>query len=62
MVGAPMKKLALCLPLLMMVGCATGPQNLISKNGYVIDTTHSSQSQNERIRYLVLHYTVFDDS
>ena len=61
MAGTPMNKFVFFLTFLMVAGCATAPKNLISKNGYAIDTAHSSQRQNERIRYLVLHYTVFDD-
>ncbi|WP_300632879.1 N-acetylmuramoyl-L-alanine amidase [Pseudomonas sp.] len=57
-----MKKLALMLSILMMTGCATGPKHLTLKDGYAVDTTHPSQSQNERVRFLVMHYTVFDDS
>ncbi|MGR2708886.1 N-acetylmuramoyl-L-alanine amidase [Pseudomonas sp. ArH3a] len=56
-----MKTLILFLAILTMAGCTTGPKNLIAKNGYAIDTTHESQSQNERVRHLVLHYTVLDD-
>lgn len=56
-----MKKAALFLAILLMTGCVTAPKNLIAKNGYAIDTTHTSPNQNERVRYLVLHYTVFDD-
>lgn len=57
-----MKALVLLLMLLMVAGCTTGTKKLTLKNGYVVDTSHSSQSQNERVRYLVLHYTVFDDN
>ena len=56
-----MKKAVLLLAILMMTACVTAPENLIVKNGYAVDTTHTSPNQNERIRYLVLHYTVFDD-
>lgn len=56
-----MNKIVLFLAVLMLAGCSTGPHNLSEKNGYAIDTTHSSPNQNERVRYLVLHYTVFDD-
>ncbi len=57
----PMKKLALFLTIWIVAGCTTGPDNLVVKNGYAVDTTHGSHAQNERIRYLVLHYTVLDD-
>ncbi|ONH50221.1 N-acetylmuramoyl-L-alanine amidase [Pseudomonas cedrina] len=56
-----MNKFVLFLAVLMLAGCSTAPNNLSVKNGYAIDTTHSSPNQNERVRYLVLHYTVFDD-
>ncbi|MGY2374046.1 N-acetylmuramoyl-L-alanine amidase [Pseudomonas sp. SDO524_S393] len=56
-----MKKSALFLAILLMTGCVTASKNLIEKNGYAIDTTHTSPNQNERVRYLVLHYTVFND-
>ena len=56
-----MKTLLLLLAMFLVTGCTTGPRNLTAKNGYAVDTTHVSQSQNERVRYLVLHYTVLDD-
>lgn len=46
-----MKKAVLLLAILMMTACVTAPENLIVKNGYAVDTTHTSPNQNERIRF-----------
>lgn len=56
-----MKKNVLFLTIMMLTGCVMSANKLIEKNGYAVDTTHASPNQNERVRYLVLHYTVFDD-
>jgi N-acetylmuramoyl-L-alanine amidase len=45
---------------LALIGCAS-PPTLIKNNGYAVDSSHSTQNQNERIRFLILHYTAADD-
>ncbi|CNI10003.1 N-acetylmuramoyl-L-alanine amidase [Yersinia pekkanenii] len=52
--------------LLLLAGCSS-PQSenshkLIDRGGYKIDTSHPSIAQNDRVRFLVLHYTAADDA
>lgn len=62
-----MKKIALLALSLFAAGC-TQPQspaltdNQIIRPGYRVNTQHPSQSQNDRVRFLVLHYTAANDT
>lgn len=47
-------------------GCTILPSqlehdSLIDRGAYKVNVTHAAQGKNERIRFLVLHYTAFDD-
>lgn len=44
----------------MLVGCASSPNQLRS-TGYYANSEYHALSQNDRVRFLVLHYTVADD-
>lgn len=62
-----MKKIALMALILFIVGCTktqNPPQsgNPLQRTGYLVNTLHPSQSQNERVRFLILHYTAANDS
>lgn len=46
---------------LLLAGCAD-TSSLTARNDYWVDTSSASSGQNERVRYLVMHYTAADDS
>ncbi|CFQ33255.1 N-acetylmuramoyl-L-alanine amidase [Yersinia bercovieri] len=52
--------------LLLLAGCSSTqsnkPHKLIDRGDYKIDTNHPSVAQNDRVRFLVLHYTATDDA
>lgn len=53
--------------LLLLAGCSRSggqhdPHTLIDRGEYKIDTSHPSDAKNERVRFLVLHYTATDDA
>lgn len=61
-----MKRIVLLLLIVWLSGCAD--QQLMVKRGkilvdhgdYQINTSHSAQGQNERVRFLIFHYTAVD--
>lgn len=62
-----MKKIALMALIFFITGCVktqNPPQsgNQIQRTGYLVNIQHPSQSQNERVRFLVLHYTAANDA
>lgn len=61
-----MKKLTLPTLALFIAGCAAPLPNPLPDPSvpteYRLNTQHSSESQNERVRFLVLHYTAVDDA
>jgi len=46
---------------IFLTGC-TSLNPVIDRGDYYIDTTHTAVSQNERVRFLVFHYTALDDA
>ncbi|MDF7788618.1 N-acetylmuramoyl-L-alanine amidase [Pantoea stewartii] len=44
-----------------LAGCSKETSQRVSMKDYLLDDTHSSAAQNERIRFLVFHYTAVDD-
>lgn len=60
------KWIALILPslccLTVLAGCSQQTPPDVSVKNYLLDDTHSSAAQNERIRFLVFHYTAVDDT
>ncbi|WP_213992844.1 N-acetylmuramoyl-L-alanine amidase [Sodalis sp. dw_96] len=56
-----MHRVLLYLCLVLVAGC-TGNSGQIDRGDYLADTTVSSRSQDERIRFLVMHYTAADDN
>ncbi|WP_420907210.1 N-acetylmuramoyl-L-alanine amidase [Yersinia bercovieri] len=52
--------------LLLLAGCSSTqsnkPHKLIDRGDYKIDTNNPSVAQNDRVRFLVLHYTATDDA
>ena len=61
-----MKQIALVALIFCAVGCgktqnSPPSDNQIPRTGYWVNTRHPSQSQNERVRFLVLHYTAAND-
>ncbi|HDM8291881.1 TPA: N-acetylmuramoyl-L-alanine amidase [Yersinia enterocolitica] len=61
-----MRKLLSTGLLLLLAGCSSShrdnPHQLIDRGEYKVDTSTPSIAQNERVRFLVLHYTVTDDA
>lgn len=49
--------LAMILP-----GCTMHSAEIDARDGYFASRTFKASGQNERVRYLVMHYTVLDDS
>ncbi|UDG79915.1 N-acetylmuramoyl-L-alanine amidase [Candidatus Steffania adelgidicola] len=62
-----MKKIILLLITLGLTGCVgyqsetKADNSLIHYKDYVVNTSYSSQSQDERIRFLIFHYTAVND-
>lgn len=46
----------------MVSGCATSPTETEERDGYFASHTFTAVGQNERVRYLVMHYTALDDA
>ncbi|MBX9496626.1 N-acetylmuramoyl-L-alanine amidase [Yersinia enterocolitica] len=61
-----MRKLLSIGLLLLLAGCSSphrdNPHQLIDRGEYKVDTSTPSIAQNERVRFLVLHYTATDDA
>lgn len=62
-----MKKIALMSLIFFIAGCTKNqslPQsgNPLQRTGYLVNIQHPSQSQNERVRFLILHYTAANDT
>ncbi|MGE9550166.1 N-acetylmuramoyl-L-alanine amidase [Erwinia amylovora] len=47
---------------MMLSGCATSQIKTEQRNGYFVDHAFNAAGQNQRIRFLVMHYTALDDS
>ncbi|OLO07946.1 hypothetical protein BTW08_10015 [Salinicola sp. MH3R3-1] len=56
-----MRHLTGWLLLIMLAGCAGTPTSEV-RDGYIADQAHPSRAYNQRIRYLILHYTDSDES
>lgn len=54
-----MSKLAVIVLALLITGCS---HRLIDRGEYKVDTNTSAVAQNDRVRFLVLHYTAVDDT
>lgn len=46
----------------VLTGCSTQTSQRVSMKDYLLDKTQSSAAQNERIRFLVFHYTAVDEA
>ncbi|MGL9733506.1 MAG: N-acetylmuramoyl-L-alanine amidase [Symbiopectobacterium sp.] len=57
-----LKLLTVCLLALIVTGCSTPRSTLVDRGDYIVDTSHPSKAQNERVRFLILHYTALDDA
>lgn len=61
-----MRKLLSTGLLLLLAGCSSSqqdqPHQLIDRGEYKVDTSVPSVAKNERVRFLVLHYTATDDA
>ncbi|WP_187202770.1 N-acetylmuramoyl-L-alanine amidase [Sodalis-like endosymbiont of Proechinophthirus fluctus] len=63
-----MKKIILLLGTLELTGCAghqyaeKPPTTLIDHGDYTVDMSYPSQSQDDRVRFLIFHYTAVDDN
>ena len=55
-----MHRVLISLWLVLVVGCS-GKPGQIDRGDYLADSTVSSVSQNDRVRFLVMHYTAVDD-
>ena len=53
----------LSLSLISLISCSTNnkPFQYTDRGRYIVDNSFPSQSQNERIRFLIMHYTALDD-
>lgn len=54
------KNCATVLLALVLTACGSGVMK--DRGSYVVDRHHSAVAQNERIRFLILHYTALNDS
>lgn len=57
-----MKKLTLAALALLIAGCSSPHPRPGLSTEYRLNTQYPSESQNERVRFLVLHYTAADDA
>lgn len=62
-----MKQIALVAVLFFITGCVKthhppSSGNPVQRTGYRVNAQHPSQNQNERVRFLVLHYTAANDA
>jgi len=60
-------KLLLIFTVVFLSACSStssplADSNLTDRGFYQVDTSHYSVAQNERVRFLVLHYTALDDA
>ncbi|WMY96343.1 MAG: N-acetylmuramoyl-L-alanine amidase [Arsenophonus sp.] len=55
------KLLFILLILIMIIGCSS-EKHIIDKGNYYIDESFTSISQNNRIKFLIFHYTVLNDA
>lgn len=46
----------------MLTSCAMHPSNIEKRNGYYASHAHKAVAQNERVRFLIQHYTALDES
>ncbi|MFP3014273.1 MAG: N-acetylmuramoyl-L-alanine amidase [Arsenophonus sp.] len=55
-----MQKLFVILLMIMIVGCSS-KRHIVDRGDYYVDQSYSSISQNNRIRFIIFHYTTVDD-
>ncbi|MEM6159028.1 N-acetylmuramoyl-L-alanine amidase [Erwinia sp. P6884] len=55
------KGMATAILAVMLSGCATRPAEPEARNGYFASHTLKATGQNERVRFLVMHYTALDE-
>lgn len=53
---------ALVMLAVTLSGCVTRKAKVEARNGYYASHTFKAAGQNERVRFLVMHYTALDDS
>lgn len=46
----------------MLTGCAASPEKIEKRKGYYVDHSTKAVGHNDRVRFLVLHYTALDDN
>ncbi|MFS1563097.1 MAG: N-acetylmuramoyl-L-alanine amidase [Candidatus Arsenophonus phytopathogenicus] len=56
-----MRKLFMMLLVLMIVGCSSKTP-IVDRGNYYIDKSFSSISQNDRVKFLIFHYTAVNDA
>lgn len=56
------KVMATAVLAVMLSGCATSPVKTEERKGYYVDHAFNAIGQNDRVRFLVMHYTALDDS
>lgn len=59
--GDDMRKLFMMLVVLMMVGCSS-KTSIVDRGDYYIDKSFSSISQDDRVKFLIFHYTAVNDA
>lgn len=63
-----MQKLSAILVLALLAGCSTPSSRLdsapplVDRGDYKVDISHPALAKNERVRFLVFHYTAIDDA
>ncbi|AUQ43752.1 N-acetylmuramoyl-L-alanine amidase [Yersinia ruckeri] len=57
-----MRKLLPVALMLLLAGCTSSSHKLIDRGDYQVDARFSAVGQNERVRFLVFHYTAVDDA
>lgn len=55
------KVMASAILAVMLSGCATHPTDIEARKDYFANHAFKATSQNERVRFLVMHYTALDD-
>lgn len=59
--GDDMRKLFMMLLVLMIVGCSSKTP-IVDRGNYYIDKSFSSISQDDRVKFLIFHYTAVNDA
>lgn len=56
------KAMAMVVLAVMLSGCTARPVKTEARNGFYVNRSFNAIGQNDRVRFLVMHYTALDDS